>query len=154
MGKTYKNGYLSIKSYEGLPYHVFRCHKRDLRVRRRNYHKSLVNEYYNNSLRLDLRLDSHNNLPMKMGYCMNTCVSLNEIVNKFEECLNKFPPYENIKLNTLTEKEKIDTLNILNNNMLFNYRDSSEYRKHLNAMKKQMSRRGRIGYFKSHKYNL
>jgi len=174
MGKTYKSGYMSLHhSFNSL--YNFQCKKKENRRKRKLLYKKtcywMINdcdktEILNMSITNLSPKTSYNNIkrPYRIGYCTNTNITYQEIINdnlpneildsiscKYENHKKMFDQY--IYFKNLNENEKIDYL--INNiktekkNIHPCYCNVDSY--HLNNIKKQLKRRGNIGYFKGHR---
>ena len=170
MGKTFKSGYMSLgHSFNSL--YNFQCKKKANRRKRkialRNDCKWIANDC-NKSEVLNMTISNlapknteNIKRPSKIGYCANSGVSYIRVVNKilpnysmgnnhnglswvYEEERIMFE--DDFQFKNLNEKDKIEYLIEKEKNK----NSKCNYLYELNNMKKQLKRRGAIGYFKGH----
>lgn len=170
MGKTFKSGYMSLAHSFNSSLYNFQCEKKSNRRKRKialkNDCKWIVNDSNKsevlNMTISNLAVKNNKNIkrPSKIGYCANSAESYTIIVNKilpnysmgnhnglswvYEEERVMFE--DDFQFKNLNETEKIEYLieKEKNKNSKWNYLYE------LNNMKKQLKRRGAIGYFKGH----
>lgn len=151
MGKTFKHGYMSLgHSFNSL--HNFQCKKKTDRRKRKHLFRNDCNwiardcdlsEKINMSITNLAPKNANNKKPYKIGYCPNTSNSYSQIKNNILSSIQK---QTNIQFVNLNEHEKLEYL--LKEECKKN--EKMTYFADIINMKKQLKRRGKIGYFKGH----